>query len=306
MSHPTQYASVLEAAVRGEFNAAYARGIAGANDVVSIATRVVGSEGAAKFVELGNVPLPRRWVGERQFQSLRDANSLTVYADVWENTLSIPRRTVEDDQLGLVMARVREFANTAIEHMARQITLVLAQGTTRIAIDGQPLLSSTARGPGNANIGSAPLSTSALQEAISTMRQYRDETGQPFGVRPNVLLVGPKLQWVARELVESPIVVQANTTNNYTPYRNVLENSLRVVVSDYLIDAYDDYWYVLDTTRAMNAVGYYVKRDNELELQTIFDNESEYVKLNDAYMVGYRMRHEFFAGAWYTVYASHL
>lgn len=306
MSHPTQYASVLEAAVRGEFNAAYARGIAGANDVVSIATRVVGSEGAAKFVELGNVPLPRRWVGERQFQSLRDANSLTVYADVWENTLSIPRRTVEDDQLGLVMARVREFANTAIEHMARQITLVLAQGTTRIAIDGQPLLSSTARGSANANIGSAPLSTSALQEAISTMRQYRDETGEPFGVRPNVLLVGPKLQWVARELVESPIVVQANTPNNYTPYRNVLQDSLRVVVSDYLVDAYDDYWYVLDTTRAMNAVGYYVKRDNELELQTIFDNEAEYVKLNDAYMVGYRMRHEFFPGAWYTVYASHL
>lgn len=306
MSHPTQYAAVLEAAVRGEFNAAYARAIAGANEVISIATRVVGSEGAAKFVELGNVPMPRRWVGERQYQSLRDATSLTVYADVWENTLLIPRRTVEDDQLGLVMARVREFANTAVEHIAKQITLVLAQGTTRTAIDGLPLLSSTARGSLNANIGSAPLSTNALQEAIARMRQYRDDVGEPFNVNPNVLLVGPKLEFVARELIESQVVVQANTTNNFTPYQNVLQNRLRVVVSPYLIDAYDDYWYVLDTTRAMSAVGYYVKRDNELDLQTIFDNESEYVKQYDAYMVGYRMRHEFFPGAWYTVYANHL
>lgn len=305
MSHPSQYAAIVEAAVRGEFHAAYARRVSDPNapaaQVAALATRIEGNAPSIKLVEIGNVPIVRRWVGQRQEQALRAAQSMTVYAEEWEANFTVPRTTVEDDQLGLITMRTRELADEAVAHVARQVTLMLAQGNTRPTIDGQPLLSASARGATNANLISTALSTSALQDAIRRMEEFTDDTGEPFGASPDVLLVGPKLRWLARALVESPVVVLDTQGRDYA---NTLRGVLRVVVSPWLTGPYDDYWFVLDTKREMRAVGYYVKQDNALELQTIFDNDSEYVKLNNRYFVGLRMRHEFFAGAWYTVLGS--
>jgi phage major head subunit gpT-like protein len=181
------------------------------------------------------------------------------------------------------------------------VVTTLAQGTSLPTFDGQPLLSN--RGGANNNLTNSALSTASLQAAIAAMMQFVDDQGAPFGVVPDTLLVGPKLMWVARELLESPVVVLSG--GGATSYRNVLQGSLNLVVSPYLTGAYDDYWFVLDTSREMRAVGVYERTDVPIEVVVLSDPQaSGHVFMHDEVLVGVRKREAVFPGAWFTVYGG--
>jgi len=303
MMSMTQFESLVVPGIRGEFYAAYARR---AQEAVypRIATVVQGDSQYLDFSWLGNVPRMREWVGPRQLRSLSTSGNYRVYDKVFEASLSIPRRAIEDEQLSMIMPRVRDLANEAVRHREEWVVTTLAQGTSLPTFDGQPLLANRG-GPNNINnnLTSSALSTASLQAAIAAMMQFVDDQGAPFGVVPDTLLVGPKLMWVARELLESPVVVLSG--GGATSYRNVLQGSLNLVVSPYLTGAYDDYWFVLDTSREMRAVGVYERTDVPIEVVVLSDPQaSGHVFLHDEVLVGVRKREAVFPGAWFTVYGG--
>jgi len=299
MMSMTEFQSLLVPGIRGEFFAAYARR---SQDAVypQIATVLRGDSHYLDFAWLGNVPRLREWVGPRQLRALMTGENYRVFTKTFEGSLAIPRAAIEDQQLEMIMPRVRDLASEAVRHREEWVVLTLAQGTSLNTFDGQPLLAN--RGGANNNLTNQPLGTDSLQQAISAMMQFTDEQGTPFGVIPDTLLVGPKLVWKARELLESPVVVQAGGA---TPYRNVLQGTLKLIVSPFLVGAYDDYWFVLDTSREMRAVGVYERTDVPIELTILSDPQnSEYVFMHDEVLVGVRKREAVFPGAWFTVYGG--
>jgi phage major head subunit gpT-like protein len=300
MMSMTEFQNLIVPGIRGEFFAAYARR---SQDAVypQIATVVRGDSNYLDFGWLGNVPRLREWVGPRQLRELSTSQNFRVYTKTFEGSLSIPRAAIEDQQLEMIMPRVRDLANEAVRHREEWVVQTLAQGTTLTTFDGQPLLAN--RGGPNNNLTSNALGTDSLQQAISAMMQFVDNQGVPFGVIPDTLLVGPKLMWKARELLESPVVVQAS--GGASPYKNVLQGTLKLIVSPYLTGAYDDYWFVLDTSREMRAVGVYERTDVPIELTVLSDPQnSDYVFLHDEVLVGVRKREAVFPGAWFTVYGG--
>lgn len=300
MMSMTEFQNLIVPGIRGEFFAAYARR---SQDAVypQIATVVRGDSNYLDFGWLGNVPRLREWVGPRQLRELSTSQNFRVYTKTFEGSLSIPRAAIEDQQLEMIMPRVRDLANEAVRHREEWVVQTLAQGTTLTTFDGQPLLAN--RGGPNNNLTANALGTDSLQQAISAMMQFVDNQGAPFGVIPDALLVGPKLMWKARELLESPVVVQAS--GGASPYKNVLQGTLKLIVSPYLTGAYDDYWFVLDTSREMRAVGVYERTDVPIELTVLSDPQnSDYVFLHDEVLVGVRKREAVFPGAWFTVYGG--
>lgn len=76
---------------------------------------------------------------------------------------------------------------------------------------------------GNGNVGTAPLSITALEAAFTAMAQFRDpgNADVPILNRPKYLVVPPALEITARGILESPTVAYAATAGSATPLPTV-------------------------------------------------------------------------------------
>ena len=70
------------------------------------------------------------------------------------------------------------------------------------------------------------LNAENLKGVIERMRSLKDDKGSPLGIRPNLLVVPPSLEFKAKELVEAPMVNGSS---------NILYKSLEVLSSSMLI-----------------------------------------------------------------------
>lgn len=246
-------------------------------------------------------PRMREWVGERRRTGL-DGATHTIDVKTYESTLAIPRQMVEDDMTDLITQRVANAANEYMRFLHEQVVNVLLNGTAINSFDGEPLLSTTGgtRGANNANLlTSAPLSHENIQDAISRMMLFEEPfEGRPMGVMATHLLVGPKLKWLAAQILESTTLI-GNPTNPVGS-RNVLQGVLELVVSPYIPD---NRWFVI-ASGDMNDWRPVIRIDRadvpvEFSARTTPDSESVFHR--DSYEYGIRARHGFGAGAWYAV-----
>jgi len=113
----------------------------------------------------------------------------------------------------------------------------------------------------NTPAAAADLSVASLKSAITAFENMTDERGLKFSQKAKTLLVPSDLKWTAMEILESalePYIVE-NT-------KNVLNNSLSLVVWPYLSDA--DSWFMLGD-KADHTLNFFwrtkfqVKRDSD-------------------------------------------
>jgi phage major head subunit gpT-like protein len=291
--------SLMEAGLRTEFFRAY-RQLSESSIVPRIATIVRTNLPTQKYGWLGSVPAMRAFIDERIPAGLR-AYEYAISDQVWEASSAVERRALEDEQYDMIRMRVQDLALEATRH--REQLVINALLTNGITYDGKPLFSTThAEGDSGtqSNILNGALATETLQEAIAQMMGIRDDRGRPMGIMPDTLLVGPSLQWLAMELLESPVVVQTNTTGNYTPYRNVLQGKLRLIVSPYIAGDHAEKWFLLDTSRAVRAVILQERRDVPVEFAALDRPTTESVFMRDLVFYGIRARYGVGYGLWQT------
>lgn len=294
---------LLEAGLRADFFEAYRRQLESAI-YPQIATVIQTELPVQKYGWLGSVPAMREFVDERLPKGLRVVN-YTIQDTVWESTIAVERRALEDEQIGAIRLRVQDIGREAARHKDYLVVKALLDGFTAACYDGQPLFSSAhTEGDSGAqsNLTNQPLSPDSLQSAISAMMLFKDDQGVPLGILPDTLVVGPRLRWAAMELLESQVVVVKAGTGSSTPYRNVLEGALRLVVSPYIIG---NQWFVLDTSRAVRAVILQERSDVPVEFSALEDpSSSESVFLRDVVYYGARARYGVGYGLWQTAYGG--
>lgn len=294
--------SLVEAGLRTEFFSAF-RQLEGESIVPRIATIIRTTLPTQKYGWLGTVPVMREFVDERTPTGLRVVE-YAISDRTWEASIAVDRRALEDEQYDMIRLRVRDLALEAVRHKEQLVVQALLQG----AVDGRcydgQLLFDTNHQEGESgvqsNVFNGALSTEALQQAISRMMQFKDDRGRPMGIMPDTLLVGPKLHWLAMELLESPVVVQANTPAEYTPYKNVLQGKLRLIVTPYIAGTDENKWFLLDTSRSMRAVVLQERQDVPLEFSALDSPNSEQVFMRDQVFYGVRARYGVGYGLWQT------
>ena len=269
----------------------------------TLGTIVTTNRGEARIPFLWYPPRTREWIGERQRGSM-DGGAHVIPVRAYESTVAVPRTAVEDDMVGIIEMRARELATEYVRFQHEQYINILANGAALTTFDGQPLLTNNAnaRGANNVNLSSLPLSMETLALAIAAMGLFSDPEGRPIGVRPTHLLVGPRQEFLARQLVQSQTVVVAGDNDRTVGSANALYNTVQVVVSPYITD--NDWYLIAAGANAHRPVIRVDRSDVPLEFvaHTTPDHESVYSR--DSYEYGYRARHGYGAGAWYAVYAS--
>ncbi len=274
-----------------------------------IATIINTTMPSQKYAWLGNVPPMREFLDERKPSGLA-SYSVTIEDKVFEASLAVDRRAIEDDQLDMVRMKVRDLAFRVAAHRQQMVVEALAGGSNGIGYDGHPLLSIShpVMGGTSSNKTTSALDSGTLAAAINAMMVVPDDQGTPLGIVPDTLLVGPKLQWAASELVESPVVVyKGNSTDTAgaSSYANAFKGRLNVVVSPFLRDSSDDYWFLLDTKRPIKSIILQQRSDVPVEFTALDDpNASESAWMRDRFYYGVRGRYNVGYGLWQTVYGG--
>lgn len=301
--------NLLLPGLKTEFDQAY-RQRAETGIAQQIATVVNTTIPSQKYAWLGSTPTMREFLDERQPEGMREYN-YTIEDKTFEASIAVDRRAVEDDQYDLIRIRVRELADRVAEHQHKIVVEALAKGFTDLGYDGVSFFNTahpTSPGSTYSNRTTSALSETALATGINQMMQVPDDRGEPLGIVPDTLLVGPKMQWDAIALIESPVVVyKGNTTDSApsTPYKNVFQGKLKLVVSPYLRGSYDDYWFLLDTTRAVRSIILQQRSDVPVEFSALeAGSQSESAWWRDRYFYGVRARYNVGYGLWQTAYGA--
>jgi len=271
-----------------------------------IATIVPANVETVKLPFLWYPPRMREWVGSRQYQRL-EGEMLTIRTSTYEATTLVPRTVVEDQVVSLIEANVRQMGAEYQRFLNEQLVSSLRNGNTLPTFDGKPLLTSSAsdRGANNVNLFTNPLSIDNLQQAVNAMWGFTEPIeGRPLGMRPTHLLVGPKLQFTARELLNSSTIVMSGggATPTVRGSSNVLQGILDLIVTEYIPD---NSWFVIASgSNRFRPVIRVDRTDVPIEFTAMSSPNDHIVFDQDSYAYGMRARHGFGSGAWFAVVAS--
>lgn len=294
---------LMLAGLKAEFDLAYRTQI-DHSAVEKIATVISTTLPVQKYAWLGFSPPMREFIDERQPLGL-SAQGTSIEDKVFEATLAVQRKALEDDQLGLVRLRIQEMASRVALHRHQMVVESLANGSSATIYDGGTYFGERIVGSATFNNSTADdLDADSIRAAVSAMMSVRDESGTPMGVTPDTLVVGPSLMWTATELVQSPVVVRSTDAPSYL---NVFQGKLKVIVSPYLTGAHESKWFVLDTSRPVRPIIMQQRSDVPVEFTALESQSgSESAFMRDLYLYGVRGRYNVGYGLWQLAFGGGL
>jgi phage major head subunit gpT-like protein len=139
-----------------------------------VAMVVPSSSGGNNYGWMGAFPRMREWLGDRVINSL-SAHTYVVTNRTFENTVSVPREAIEDDQYDVYGLIFERLGQDAAQHPDEMVFGLLANGFSTPCYDGQPFLSAS-HPVGDPR---APSTVSNLQ-ASSSPPWFLLDCGQPM------------------------------------------------------------------------------------------------------------------------------
>ncbi|MEQ1823165.1 MAG: Mu-like prophage major head subunit gpT family protein [Fimbriimonadaceae bacterium] len=299
--------NLLLPGLKADFAAAYQTELDNST-VEAIATIINTTQPIQKYPWLGSVPSMREFTDERRTAGLTEY-AVSIEDKVFESTIAVDRMAIEDDQLDLIRLRIRDLAYRVAQHRHQMIVDALVGGFTANSYDGTAFFGTThlVNSGTWSNKTTSALDDTSLAAGINAMMTVPDDQGIPMGVIPDTLVVGPKLQWSASELVESPVVPYKGNVDHTAasaPYKNVFQGKLKLVVSPFLTGAADDYWYLLDTKRPIRGLILQQRSDVPVEFSALEGGNSEAGFMRDRFLYGVRARYNVGYGLWQTAYGA--
>lgn len=119
------------------FNSAFTKGFDKAPSFYKqVALTVPSSTGEENYGWLGLFPKMREWIGPRVVKNL-SAYGYTLKNRTFENTIGVPRPTIEDDRYGVFSPIFEAMGQSAAEHPDELIFTLLKAGFSTTCYDGQ-------------------------------------------------------------------------------------------------------------------------------------------------------------------------
>ena len=298
----------LQAGLKTEFVEAYRRKLMD-SPVPKIASVLPTTLPTQDYAQLTSNPTMRAWTDERVKKAIKAFSTYSITDITWESTLAVSRRTIEDDQYGMIRMQAVQLGMEPARHQHQLVVTQYALGATTKGLDTTANFIDTTHnesGTNQSNKTTSALSSSTLQTAIQNMMLFTDDQGVPLGITPDTLLVGPSNMFNARQILNSAFIVgYGGGTNTTTPNQNVLQGALpNLVVSPYLAGTYANYWFVIDSSRAVKPIILQERSDVPLEFQARENPDDPSVFDRDEYLYGARARYNVGFGLWQTCYGG--
>lgn len=213
---------------------------------LKVAMEVPSASSDENYVWFGQIPSMREWIGDRQIQNL-SAHTYTIKNKDFELTIAVNRNDIADDKIGVYKPLIQDMAQMVRRHPDELVFTLLGQGFENKCYDGKtffsedhPLDSKTSQ----SNKGTKKLGVTTYAEARAQMMTIKGDNGKSLKVVPDLLVVAPQNEAVARQILFSETI--AGSTN-------VNKDTCELLVVPELAD-YPDQWYLLCTKRAIKPL----------------------------------------------------
>jgi phage major head subunit gpT-like protein len=249
----------------------------------------------------------RQWTGPRQINNVA-IDGFVVTNAKWEDTLSIERTDLEDDQYGV-------YATMLIPNLARNARVLPDQQIAAIfnsnptCFDGRTLFATNHYQDPQAKTGSQsnslstkPLNATNLAIVQAALMTLKGPDGIPLGSYGTTLFVPPSLQFAALTLANAAFYPETKNgvSAAFGSQSNVWQGQYNVVVSEYLTDSGDPttaVWYLLDTRNNLRCA---LWQEREApQLISMVDPANPAVFFEDRYYMGGRARGAAAPGIWF-------
>ncbi|HXK41774.1 MAG TPA: Mu-like prophage major head subunit gpT family protein [Anaerolineae bacterium] len=252
---------------------------------------------AVQHAWLSQIRGMRKWVGDRVINNL-ETGTMTVVNDSFENTVGVPRTSIEDDQYGVFTPLIAALGADA-EQLWLRLAVAALVGNGAWA-DGNPFFCSGRKFGSGGTITNAvktAFSKAAVETAIKDMRGWRLAGDEPADVAPDLLLVGPDLEGTALSIVEADIEVNAAGTHAVS---NVSTARMLKVRVDVRIP--EGRWYV--TARKAGIACTAVQKRKTPKLTRMDRDTDQNVFMSDQFLYGVDARGAAFCTLPFLAYAG--
>lgn len=247
------------AQISGGVNGRFAQGLGSAKTFYSMVAEIIPSSKAYEIYPFDNMwPSLEEWVGARQIKQLK-TQDFTITNKHFEGTLAINADLIADSDTASLYPRAEKLGKAAALFPDKLITTLLTNGFTTACYDGEFFFDTDhpmGTGTGS-NKGTTALSTSAYEAARAVMGAYTNDSGEPLGIVPNLLMVPPALEGVGRRILNADLVVAG--TADASGVSNVWRGSADLLVNPWLTDPTD--WFLFSTNQLMPALVYQSRQD---------------------------------------------
>ncbi|OIV46740.1 head protein [Sodalis sp. TME1] len=265
-----------------------------------VATLVPSTGKENTYAWLSRFPRMRKWIGDKQVKALA-ASTYTLVNDDYEATVEVDRNDIQDDQLGVYQPQAQDAGFAAKQWPDEMVFELLNKGFSEKGYDGQPFFSDThSMGKTTySNLGKKPLSAASLAEAQASygearkqLRQMKDEEGRPLNIMPNLLVVPPALDDVARTLITAERLDDGKA--------NIYKGTAEVLVVPWLTS--DSAWFLMDTSRPLKPLIFQQRQAPLFVAMT--DINSPDVFMRKQFKFGAEARGQAGFGFWQMAYGS--
>lgn len=262
-----------------------------------------------EFDFLSGFPLPTEWKGKKISKSTR-ANKFRIPTKPYAATTSVDMIEY-DQQPNLVGQQIRSWLGGARGFINKLVVDKLVD-TTSLGYDGVAFYSTAHLnddGTTQSNKTTSALSQATFRAAANAMSAFTDNAGRPLGIRPAKLIVGPALQYIARDIIEAKTrtqgitgtgTVDTSTVVAAAAIENVVSNDgIELVVEPFLVGTYANYWFLVG--EAADAKPMVV---NVAKAPYPTDNTSLYLPNNARYDFSIEAQLSIGYGLWQCIYAG--
>lgn len=200
----------------------------------------------------------REWIGPRVVHTL-SGKTLDVRNRDYEHTESVSRNDIEDDTIGLYSPVFEAMGVNAANLWGMLATEALCNPGNWA--DGAAFYKSD-RQFGRAtinNLVSGELSLENYETARTRMLSFCDASGSPLGLMPDLLVVGPELEGVAKQILKADLVADGTMTVS-----NVHKDEAEIVVDPFMVGDHSAKWFLICTTRGVRPVAVQKRKEGAL------------------------------------------
>ncbi len=260
-----------------------------------IAMKVPSTTRESTYAWLGQIPNMREWIGSREIQNII-AHDYTIKNKTYELTIQIPVNDIADDQFGIYSPVVLEMGMTAKKHPDSIVFDLLGRGFQEKCYDKMPFFSEKhpydKRRATWSNMGTKKLSAASYAEARCRMMTVMGDNGRPLNIVPDLLVVSPQNEAVARELLFADLIAGSTNVNKGTC-------ELLVVPE---LSKYPEQWYLLCTKRYIKPLIFQEREKPKLVCKNKETDDN--VFMSDQVIYGVKGRYNVGFGLWQLAYGS--
>lgn len=199
----------------------------------------------------------REWLGAKVYNDFT-AFRANFRLKKWETSFELERIDIENDNSGVVGMRVNNFL-AGLEKVPDKIIWDFFVTNTVTGYDGQALLSDTHTVGSSTfdNLTTAALSPAEIKTGVARMESFTDAAGEPLGMMPTHIIVGPAQRRQAMEYTGSTRIVPVKNDGTLDAtgsaiaagqFENYVGGSMTVVVNP-RFGATNLYWLMCDLSK---------------------------------------------------------